>query len=71
MNTYRIIREYDVNRMCYFWFAYKVTLLHRLFGPPFGYIGDTCSITSAQDCEYKLRRYTHKEKDKVEWEVRL
>lgn len=71
MKTYRIIREYDGIRKTYYWFAYELTLSHRLFGKPYGYVQGTCTTEGATDCENRLRESLCKHPDKVEWDVRL
>lgn len=69
--TYRILREYDPAYHSYFWFAYKLTLAHKLFGKPYGYIPGSCSNESAADCENKLREILRDHPDKVEWDIQL
>lgn len=73
MKTYRIYKGYEKGNAYPIWFAYEVTLFHRLFGPPFGYIGGSCSVSSADDCEAKLKKYLQHQNSfsKIEREITL
>lgn len=71
MKTYRIYREISKIDGNPIWHAYEVDLLHRLFGPPFGYVSGSLSLHSADDCEDNLRRSVSTVPTIVEREVRL
>lgn len=51
---YKIVKHNDA--LGIYWFAYRVDFWYKIFGPtPISYIPGTCSTTSEEECETRLR----------------